>query len=69
MIESAQQFTKTADRLCNITGNTLCFESLWCIVLNKLVSFLHDSQDLETNSLFNLQAHRKHFNSYPFVAM
>ena len=45
MIESAQQFTKTADRLCNITGNTLCFESLWCIVLNKLVSFLHDSQD------------------------
>ena len=45
MIESVQQFAKAVDRLCNITGNTLCFESLWCIVFNKLVSFLHDSQD------------------------
>ena len=45
VIESAQKFAKAADRLCNITGNKLYFESLWCIVFNKLMSFLHDSQD------------------------
>ena len=28
-----------------ITSNKLCFESLWCVLFNKLVPFLHDSQD------------------------
>ena len=29
VIESAQQFAKVADQLCNITGYKLSFESLW----------------------------------------
>ena len=45
MIESAQQFAKAADQLCNITSYKLCFESLWWILFNKLVSFLHVGQD------------------------
>ena len=45
VIESAQQFIKVADQLCSITGYKLSFESLWCILFNKLVSFLHGNQD------------------------